>query len=49
MGQKPTTKCDIYSLGIVMWQMKSGKIPYSDVNNKDILIYKVIIKPLLNS
>lgn len=40
-GQSPTAKCDIYSLGIVFWQMKRRKIPYAEYESHEEIIYKV--------
>ncbi|CAH1969406.1 unnamed protein product [Acanthoscelides obtectus] len=42
MGCWPTEKCDIYSLGITFWQMKSRKSPYSEYENMETIIYKVV-------
>lgn len=40
-GQPPTEKCDIYSLGVTMWQLKTRQLPYLDQPDHSI-IYKVV-------
>lgn len=42
IGRLPTAKCDVYSLGIILWQMKSGRMPYEKFTAKEMLIYKVV-------
>lgn len=42
MGKMPTVKCDIYSLGIVMWQMKYNKIPYWYISSNEVVAYQVV-------
>ncbi|RHZ79125.1 hypothetical protein Glove_151g87 [Diversispora epigaea] len=34
-GQSYTVKSDIYSIGILMWEVITGKIPYGDQENKN--------------
>ncbi|RHZ79124.1 hypothetical protein Glove_151g86 [Diversispora epigaea] len=34
-GQSFTVKSDIYSIGILMWEVITGKIPYGDQENKN--------------
>ncbi|XP_017017497.1 putative mitogen-activated protein kinase kinase kinase 7-like [Drosophila kikkawai] len=33
--EKYTTKCDIYSFGIMLWEMMSRQVPYSHLENPD--------------
>ncbi|XP_018579180.1 serine/threonine-protein kinase mos [Anoplophora glabripennis] len=40
-GKTPTEKCDVYSLGIVLWQLKSRISPYCGIDNVETVIYKV--------
>nr|CAI5864572.1 unnamed protein product [Callosobruchus analis] len=42
LGCKPTEKCDVYSLGITFWQMKSRKRPYWEYEDVETIIYKVL-------
>ncbi|VEN62741.1 unnamed protein product, partial [Callosobruchus maculatus] len=42
LGSKPTEKCDVYSLGITFWQMKSRRRPYSEFQDVETVIYKVL-------
>jgi serine/threonine protein kinase len=39
-GREPSAKSDIYSLGILIWQMMSRKCPYELLDN-EVVIYKV--------
>ncbi|KAF4527099.1 hypothetical protein B566_EDAN013732 [Ephemera danica] len=39
---KLTTKCDIYSLGIMMWQLLSKTIPYGAIKDINTIIYQVV-------
>ncbi|XP_023024235.2 proto-oncogene serine/threonine-protein kinase mos [Leptinotarsa decemlineata] len=41
-GIKPTEKSDVYSLGILLWQMLARKNPYSDLDNIETVIYMVV-------
>lgn len=41
LGDCPTKKSDIYSLGIVFWQMKNRKYPYNEYDTNEEIIYKV--------
>lgn len=36
-GHKPTTKCDIYSYGIIMWQLVSRETPYKNYDSQYII------------
>lgn len=40
-GNQPTKKCDVYSFGIILWQMLSGKVPF-EYENPHVIIYKVV-------
>ena len=40
-GDPPTTKADIYSLGITLWQMASGYLPYSG-QNQHVVAFGVV-------
>ncbi|XP_063909848.1 serine/threonine-protein kinase mos [Zophobas morio] len=40
-GKTPSSKCDIYSLGFLIWQLMSGKNPYECLDN-EVIIYKVV-------
>ncbi|KAF0349247.1 kinase-like protein [Gigaspora margarita] len=42
---RPTFKSDIYSLGVMLWELTSGIRPYSTINNK-IALYGHILKGL---
>ncbi|CAH0559512.1 unnamed protein product [Brassicogethes aeneus] len=42
LGKLPSTKSDIYSLGIVLWQIKYRKLPYENTDNNETIIYKVV-------
>lgn len=36
-----TTKVDVYSLGIVLWQLLTGEMPFSDIRDDQVLGYEV--------
>ncbi|KAJ8941596.1 hypothetical protein NQ318_012942 [Aromia moschata] len=40
-GKCPNEQCDIYSLGILYWQLRSRKNPYYEIDNIETVIYKV--------
>ena len=40
-GHVPTTKADVYSLGITLWSLKTQQSPY-DGSNNDMIIYQVV-------
>ena len=35
--QNYTYKCDLWSMGVVMYILRSGKVPFPGVCNKDII------------
>lgn len=39
---KITTAIDIFSFGIVMWQLKENEIPYSAIRCNDVVIFQVV-------
>ena len=42
-----TTKCDIYSLGIVMWQMLTRESPYHEEHeDPHVIIYQIVTRKL---
>ncbi|XP_037926904.1 serine/threonine/tyrosine-protein kinase HT1 [Hermetia illucens] len=41
-NEQPTTKADIYSLGITMWQLKVRKDPYFWIMENQSVVYKVV-------
>ncbi|GJQ69204.1 hypothetical protein Trydic_g6354 [Trypoxylus dichotomus] len=42
LGEKPTKKCDVYSLGITLWQMLARKAPYGEIHHYEVIVYKVV-------
>lgn len=42
LGKTPTFKSDVYSLGILMWQLITREQPFAEIDKSEILIYKVI-------
>lgn len=42
VGKLPTSKSDVYSLGILMWQLVTSKTPFSNFDNGEVLIYNVV-------
>ena len=40
-GQAPTTHCDIYSLGILLWQLDSRELPFSGSHPHSVM-YQVV-------
>lgn len=41
-GLKPRYSTDIYSLAIIMWQLKENEIPYESIRSNDIIIWQVV-------
>lgn len=41
LGKEPSEKSDLYSLGIVLWQMKEREIPYNSIGCNEVVIYRV--------
>ena len=42
-GQAPTTHCDIYSLGILLWQLDSREVPFSG-QHPQVVMYQVVAR-----
>ena len=40
-GEAPTTHCDVYSLGILLWQLDSREVPFSG-RNPHVVMYQVV-------
>ncbi|KAL1508901.1 hypothetical protein ABEB36_003721 [Hypothenemus hampei] len=52
LGQTPTIKSDIYSLGLVFWQMKYLKNPFDNYGPVESIIYNVVkygLRPMFNA
>ncbi|RGB23565.1 kinase-like domain-containing protein, partial [Rhizophagus diaphanus] len=41
-GSKFTKEADIYSLGMVMWELTTGRKPFDNVEHDHTLIYKIL-------
>jgi GTPase SAR1 family protein len=41
-GGKPTTASDVYSFGIILWQLLMRLTPYSKENDREVLIAKIL-------
>ena len=43
-GQRANKKSDVYSVGVLLWEISSGKIPIDSCNpsNQIAIIYKII-------
>ena len=37
-GYKPNKKSDVYSVGVLLWELTSGKPPFSDVDRNTLMI-----------
>ncbi|PKC12336.1 kinase-like protein [Rhizophagus irregularis] len=42
MNYKKDKRSDIYSLGVLLWEITSGRRPFNDVENRNILIFHII-------
>lgn len=40
--KETTTAVDVYSFGIIMWQLKENEIPFESMKSNDVIIYQVI-------
>ncbi|XP_060526448.1 serine/threonine-protein kinase mos [Cylas formicarius] len=52
LGRLPSTKSDVYSLGLILWQIKYRKNPFDGVDNNQTIIYNVVkslMKPFENA
>src|SRR5207245_75284 len=41
-GQKYTKAADIYSISVIAWEMVSGKAPFANETNDNLLSFKII-------
>lgn len=41
-GMTPTKSIDVYSFGILMWQLKENEIPYQAIKSNEIIIWQVV-------
>ncbi|KAG5680870.1 hypothetical protein PVAND_010351 [Polypedilum vanderplanki] len=41
-GLKPNFAIDVFSIGIIMWQMKENEIPYHSIKSNDIIAWQVV-------
>lgn len=41
-GSVPTYSIDVYSFGILMWQLKQNEIPYQTIKSNEIIIWQVV-------
>lgn len=42
LGQKPDCLADIFSLAIIMWQLKENKIPYGSIRANETILWNVV-------
>ena len=40
-GEPPSTHCDVYSLGILLWQLDSREVPFSG-RDPHVVMYQVV-------
>lgn len=41
-GSLPTFSIDVYSFGILMWQLKEHAIPYESIKSNEVIIWQVV-------
>lgn len=41
-AKTPQFSCDIYSFGIMMWQLKENEIPYQTIQSNEIILWQVV-------
>ena len=42
-GQKANKKSDVYSIGVLLWEISSGKVPfYLCDSNQTVVLYKIL-------
>ncbi|CAG8450516.1 6879_t:CDS:2 [Dentiscutata erythropus] len=46
LNSKPTTASDIYSFGVVMWSISSGKLPFENITNQTDLINQIVTEDI---
>ena len=42
-GQKTNKKSDVYSVGVLLWEISSGKVPFDSFDsNQAVILYKIL-------
>jgi serine/threonine protein kinase len=41
-GSEYNTACDMYSLGMTLWELSSGKLPFADAQDNDQIVFRVL-------